>query len=134
MTDSKQIKPGDLKVGEAVIGYLAQYFKNPKSQYNKDTENLVLIAPVTGEKITVWAAGDLSYMRDRATKKGLANGGLGVLVRIVRTERPDYVKKTNRQKYFFDIAFKPSDTKTVEELGVSAGINGASSSPTEDEF
>lgn len=128
---SRQIKPEDLKIGESVIGYLAQYFKNPKSQFNKDTENLVLVTP-NKEKVTVWAAGDLVYMRERATQKGLDNGGLGVLVKITRIEKPATAKPKSRQKYFFNIAFKPSDTKDVNELGVTGGMR--SSDPTEDEF
>lgn len=125
---SKAIKLDDMKIGESFVGYLKKYFKNPKSQYDKETENPVFVTP-TGEEVVIWAKGSLKYLRERATDKGLADGGVGVLTKLTRIEKPAGNK--SRQQIFLDIKFKPSDVKSVEELGVTSE---RSSDPTTDEF
>ena len=109
-----QIKPQDWKVGQSVVGYVKALFKNPKSQYNPDVENIELVQK-DGTVVTIWAGGDLNYFRERMTQKG---ADLGVLCKIERTEpRLGKNGKPSRQKYFFNMGFNINDTKSIEELG-----------------
>lgn len=99
------------KVGESVEGYVKGFFKNPNSQFTPDADNVNLLTK-DGEEVTVWAKGNITYLKRDMEKDGTP---VGTYCRITKIDRPESSKST-RQKYFAKIEFRRSDVKSVEEL------------------
>lgn len=111
----------NMKVGESVVGYIKGFIKAAQSK-NPTQEHPILVKP-DGTELVFWASGDVSYIQERMSEKGV---GLGVLCKITREEKPAGYK--GKKNYFATIAFKKDDVRT------DLGSVGRASGTTNDGF
>lgn len=109
-TEYKTIKTQEMELNQVLEGYVTR-IKESKSEHYPESTNVTLFMTLSdGEKVVVFASGNLKFLDEQLKDAGAP---MGTKIRAIRIPKP----KGTKYKSYFDIQFDADDVLDLSEYG-----------------